>query len=332
MRLGTGARIGLGLIVSAVCLWLAIRQAPIDELGGMLGQVDYWWLLPVTLGNVLSHWARGCRWRILLGNRGTRMEYFWAQAIGSLLTNVFPLRAGEAGRVVVISRRVGLPLVQVGASLVLERAVDLAVVMSMLAVLLLVMDVPWQVTAAGLGLGAAMLVAWVGVLVLLLFGRRLSGLVETLAGRLPERLAKLAVDTWTHLLVAIEPLRDPRVVAAVVGWSLVNWGAAIGTFWSAIEAVVPGAGLLEPSFALTATAFGVALPSSPGFIGVFQLVAQQALVAPFPDRYTPASALLIALLNHAVYYVSSSLMGLLGLARLGLSLRTARGVEAEAAS
>jgi uncharacterized membrane protein YbhN (UPF0104 family) len=295
----------------------------------MLGQVDYWWLLPATLGNVISHWGRGCRWRILLGKRGTRMEYFWAQAIGSLLTNVFPLRAGEAGRVIVISRRVGLPLVQVGASVVLERAVDLAVVLSLLAVLLLVMDVPWQVTAAGLGLGAALAVAWIGVFVLLLFGRRLSGLVETLAGRLPERFAQLAVHTWDHLLVAIEPLRDPRVVATVIGWSLVTWAASIGTFWASIEAVVPGAGLLEPSFALTATALGVALPSSPGFIGVFQLVAQQALVTPFPYRYTPASALLIALLNHAVYYVSSSAMGLLGLARLGLSLRAARGVEAE---
>jgi uncharacterized membrane protein YbhN (UPF0104 family) len=329
VRLGTGARIGLGLIVSAICLWLAIKQAPIAELGGMLGQVNYWWLVPVLLNNVLIHWARGCRWRILLGNRGTRMEYFWAQAIGSLLTNVFPLRAGEAGRVMVISRRVGLPLVQVGASLVLERAMDLAVILSLLAVLLLVMDVPWQVTAAGLGLGAALMAALIGVLVLLLFGRRLSGLVEALAGRLPVRFARLALDTWDHLLVAIEPLRDPRVVAAVVGWSLLIWGVSIGGLWATIEAVVPGARLLEPSFALTALALGVALPSSPGFIGVFQLVGQQALVAPFPGRYTPASALLIALLNHAVYYVSSSAMGLVGLARLGLSLRAARGVEAE---
>ena len=36
------------------------------------------------------------------------------------------------------------------------------------------------------------------------------------------------------------------------------------------------------------------VPSSPGFIGVFQLVGQQALVAPFPERYTPSAALSIA--------------------------------------
>jgi uncharacterized membrane protein YbhN (UPF0104 family) len=327
VRLSTGARIGLGLLVSAVCLWLAIRQAPIAELGDALGQVNYWWLVPATLANVVAHWARGCRWRILLANRGTRMEYFWAQAIGSLLTNVFPLRAGEAGRVVIVSRRVGIPLVQVGASVVVERAVDLAMVLSLLAVLLLVMDVPWAVAAGGLALGAALAVAWIGVIVLLLFGRRLTGPVETVAARLPKRFEHLAVMVWTHVLVAIEPLRDPRMVMAVIGWSVVSWAVAIGAFWACIEAVVPGAPLLEPSFALTAVALGVALPSSPGFIGVFQFIGQQALVTPFPDRYTPASALLIALLNHGLFYISSSLMGLLGLARLGLSLRAVRGVE-----
>ena len=58
-------------------------------------------------------------------------------------------------------------------------------------------------------------------------------------------------------------------------------------------------------------------------------MGQQALVTPFPYRYTAASALLIALLNHAVYYVTSSALGVLGLARLGLSLRAARGTEAD---
>ena len=117
------------------------------------------------------------------------------------------------------------------------------------------------------------------------------------------------------------------MVMAVIGWSVVSWAVAIGAFWACIEAVVPGAPLLEPSFALTAVALGVALPSSPGFIGVFQFIGQQALVTPFPDRYTPASALLIALLNWATSYVSSSVLGLVGLMRLGLSLRAARSTD-----
>jgi uncharacterized membrane protein YbhN (UPF0104 family) len=328
-RVGTTARVVLGLVVSAVCLWLAIQRAPIAELMAAPAQINYWFVPVAALATVLSLWARGCRWRTLLAERGTRMEYFWAQCIGCLLTNVFPLRAGEAGRVVIVSRRIGLPLVQVGASLVVERILDLSVILGLLAVLLLIMDVPWAVTATGLGLGAALVAVVLGMLVLLIFGRRLTGLVEMVAVRLPGRLAELLRDTWAHLLTAVEPLRDAWVVGKVVGWSLLIWATSVASFWASIEAVVPGAGLLEPAFALTAVALGVALPSSPGFIGVFHFIGQQALEAPFPHRYTAASAFIIALFNHAAYYVPSSLLGMLGLARLGLSLRAVRDAESE---
>lgn len=316
--------ITLGLLVSAVCLWLALRQAPLTELGAVLGHVTYSWLAVAVALNVFTLWARGCRWRVLLGNQGTRMEYFWAQCIGSMLTNIFPLRAGEAGRVVIVSRRVGLPLVQVGASLILERALDMAVLLSLLAALLLVMDVPAAVTATGLALGAAVVVAWIGIAVVLVLRARLTGLVHSVAALLPARFGPLMLSVWEHVLTALEPLRSMGVVARVVAWSLAIWAAGIGTFWVAIEAVVPGGSLLEASFALTAVAFGVALPSSPGFIGVFQFIGQQALAAPFPHRYTDANALVIAILNHAAFYIPNSLLGFVGLARLGLSLRSVR--------
>jgi uncharacterized membrane protein YbhN (UPF0104 family) len=328
-KVGTTARVVLGLVVSAVCLWLAVQRAPIAELMAAPSQINYGLVMVAVAMTVVSFAARGCRWRTLLADRGTRMEYFWAQCVGSLLTNVFPLRAGEAGRVVIISRRIGLPLVQVGASLVVERILDLSVILGLLAALLLIMDVPWAVTATGLGLGAALVVVAFGMLVLLTFGERLTGLVELIAVRLPARLAQLVRDTWVHLLGSVEPLRDVWVVGKVVGWSLLIWTSSIVSFWACIEAVVPGGSLLEASFALTAVALGVALPSSPGFIGVFHFIGQQALEAPFPHRYTAASAFIIALLNHAAYYVPSSLLGMLGLARLGLSLRSVRGAADE---
>ena len=92
LRIGMTARVGVGLVVSALCLWLALRQVPLDELIATITQVNYWWLLPSVVGNVLVFVPRGYRWRALLANRGTAAEYFWAQAIGALLTNVFPLR------------------------------------------------------------------------------------------------------------------------------------------------------------------------------------------------------------------------------------------------
>ena len=74
---------------------------------------------------------------------------------------------------------------------------------------------PWQVTVSGLALGAALAVALAGVGVLLVFGGRLTRLVELVAGRLPPRFRQLALDTWSHVLVALEPLRDLLVVTKI---------------------------------------------------------------------------------------------------------------------
>ena len=97
-RFGTTVRIALGLAVSAVCLWLAISQAHLGDLVEKLRNVSYWWMLVLAVGNVVALYARGYRWRVLLANRGAVSDYFWAQSVGCLLTNVFPLRRrGRAG-------------------------------------------------------------------------------------------------------------------------------------------------------------------------------------------------------------------------------------------
>lgn len=312
---------GLGLAVSVLCIWLSFRSTSFSELGDALQHINYWLLIPLVAGNVLSLMVRGYRWRVLLADRGAVREYVWAQAVGCLLTNIFPLRAGEAGRVVLLSRRIGIPLVQVGASVVLERAADLLAVLGMLAVMLLVMDVPWAIMATGLILAAATAAACLGIAAVLLFERPLSRVVGAIGGRLPPRAGRLVLDIWVNALAGIAPLANRRILGLLVFWTLLMWVGSIGVFWAAIEAVVPGARLVESTFALTATALGVSLPSSPGFIGVYQYVGQLALVTPFPDRYTPATALTIALLGHAVYYVTTTVLGLFGLARLGLSPR-----------
>ena len=91
-----------------------------------------------------------------------------------------------------------------------------------------------------------------------------------------------------------------------------------------IAADAPGASFVEPAFAIAAISLGLTVPSGPGLVRVFQVIGQQALVAPFPERYTASSALTIALLTHMVYYVLTTGLGVAGVASLGLSLGAVR--------
>jgi uncharacterized membrane protein YbhN (UPF0104 family) len=65
--------------------------------------------------------------------------------------------------------------------------------------------------------------------------------------------------------------------------------------------------------------FAVTVPSSPGFIGIFQLAGQQALVLPFGSKYEATNALAITLTAHLIYYLLTTLLGIVGLWQLGES-------------
>ncbi len=79
---------------------------------------------------------------------------------------------------------------------------------------------------------------------------------------------------------------------------------------------------------MVSLSLAVAVPSSPGFIGVFQFVGQQALVIPFGVKYSPGAALAITVVAYLVYYVLSTLLGAVGLFRLGQSFSGLRQLVA----
>lgn len=326
-RVAGSGRILLGVAISALCLVLAFRSVPLDELGQALGHANYWWLGPAALAQIVAVLARARRWQVLLLGRARYAELFWAQAIGFLGTNIFPLRAGEAARVVVAAQRARLPIAQVGATALLERILDVLTILLLLIGLLGSVRVPPAAQTAALVVGGALVVAVLGLLGLLLLGQRSETIVEAVVRRVPivgDRLRSMVIARWRELVEGLEVVRQPGRMGSAVAWSLATWAASIGTCWAVIEAIAPGATFVEPAFAIAAISLGLTVPSSPGFVGVFQFIGQQALVTPFPGRYTPSSALTIALLTHMVYYILTTALGVVGLARLGLSLGSIR--------
>ncbi|MBI3799198.1 MAG: flippase-like domain-containing protein [Deltaproteobacteria bacterium] len=116
-----------------------------------------------------------------------------------------------------------------------------------------------------------------------------------------------------------QPVTRWRVAWRTVGWSLVAWTFSIAVYCCVLRAFQPDSRLVEAAFMMVALSFAVAVPSSPGFIGVFQLVGQQALVLPFGAKYNAASALAITVTAHLLYYLLTTTLGVIGLWRSGES-------------
>ena len=318
-------RIIIGLLVSGVCLWLALRTVPLGELADVFAQANYAWLSLGLVTQLLLTAIRAARWQRLIDVPTRFGDVFWAQAIGLFGNNALPLRAGEAARVMVLSRLGGVAWPRVAASVVVERALDVATILALLVALTFVIPVPSLIAAGGVALGIALLAVGMVLVSLLAMGPRSERMIGWALSPLPDRFSTLIQHTAMEVLDGFRVVHGPGDALRMIGWSAFAWAGSVTVFWIAIQSVTSVGTPIHALFATAALSIGVSLPSSPGFVGVFQYVGQQALVQPFPGQYSLSAALAITVLAHLIYYVPTTLLGALAVLRLGVSVSSLRG-------
>jgi uncharacterized protein (TIRG00374 family) len=306
--------------VSLVTLSLALARVPWQDFVATLRAAHYGWLALALLLQIVAVVTRAERWAALLGLRRRLGLCTWAQSIGYLVNNILPLRIGEVARVLVVSEQGKLPVAQAAASAALERVIDFAVVLAALAVILPQMNVPPPVVAAAYPLLLIVVVSLLTALWVALSRTQADRLARWIVTRVRVRSAEGILRRWGELADGLAGLSNPGRAARTAFWSIVSWGLSISIYWCVLHSIQPQATWIEATFMVVALTFSLSVPSSPGHLGVFQFVGQQALVLPFPAKYTAASALAAALLSHMVFYLMTSAMGAVGLWRLGTSL------------
>ena len=311
-----------GLAVSVVALVLAVLGIDLRRVAETLAQAEYVYLIPATLGVLAYLIARAVRWRLLLGAQVSLSRCFWITNVGYLVSNVLPFRLGDPARAVVIAQGGEVSTAAALSTVVVERVLDMLMVVAILA------GVMPFVSGAGSAAGAALVaggaaVAALAVLLFLAFrpdlGRRL---VQKVLGWVP----RLGEGRWAQvldgLLDGLAPLRSGRRGLALLVWSVVTWAFVVAYYWALIRAFLPNPPPLAAPFLVCVVGLGMAVPSSPGAVGVFHAVARYGLTVPF--EVPTAQAVTVAFAIHTFQYVLVCLLGLAGLARESLSLSSLR--------
>jgi uncharacterized protein (TIRG00374 family) len=298
-------------------LWLAFRKVPMAELRSTLAGGEYAWLVPLAGLELVAFVGRAVRWQALLALPGILDDAFWAQSVGFIFTNLLPFRLGEAVRIVVLGQRARLPLLQVAASAGAERVLDVAAVLLMLLLVLPAMAVPTIVIQAGIVFALIVLAVLLGTALVLVFRRQTETVLARLQERRPGALLRALLPRWRELVNGLAPLSRPKVVIQSVLLSVSIWGLYVLAYWCVLRAFRSDASVVEAAFMVIALSLAISLPSSPGFIGVFQFAGQQALVLPFGGKYDPATALAATLAAYLVWYVLTTFLGALGMWQTG---------------
>lgn len=322
----------LGILVSLAAFWYAAREVDRHELAAAFARADYAWLLPAVPLMVLGQVARTWRWRLLY-HRATRppwRETFAALCVGYLVSTVFPFRLGDPIRAWAVGRSTRAGFAEALATVMVERVLDLLAVVVLLAWVAPVITAarlaetlgpgPWD-RADGLRwltLGVV-LACYVVLAVLATAGHRSDPLLERLmaALRLSEPHEARIRAAWSGLVDGLSPLRRPSRALGGLFASLVVWMIGAVANWLIMLAFHLDLGLSTAVFMMCAVAFAAILPSTPGYLGIFQwaVVWSLDLAAKVPHD----AALAFALVAQAVTIAVLLILGPIGLRMLGLT-------------
>lgn len=313
----------LGLLLSAILLFLAFREVDWIEMQATIRKGHAGYLLVAALALSVSYFLRGLRWRIIL-SAAKLIEpttVFWATMAGYLGNNCLPARAGEVLRTVLIGRKTGISKSYVLATALTERILDVVALVTITFLVLMWVDqVPGWLLKTATGVAGLALICVVVVSV----SPRMESVHERLLTHLPlpVQLHDKVLELLDHFLLGLTAFQHRGRALNFAGLTAVIW-LVDGLVAIAVARAFQLA-LTFPVALLLLAALGLAsaLPSTPGYIGVYQFVAVTLLT---PFNFSSNQALVYILAFQAVSYSVVALWGGVGLWRLG----TAASKDAE---
>ena len=328
-------RTAVGVALSLLLLWWAVRDVSLEEVVREIRQADPGLFVLGILISIAGLAVRAVRWGVLLRPVAVAVPFrprFAAVVIGFAANNVLPARIGEFARALTLARITPVGTGASFASLVVERIFDAIILIGLLFVTMAGADFPATGTIAGVdpraaarAIAAAMAVVAVVLFVMVVAPRPFVRVVERLAAPLPEGFRRPLLAAFHSFLAGLGVLRSGRLFVWSLALALFQWWLTAWAFYVTFLAFgirdVPFSGAV---FLQSLLSLAVAIPSSPGFFGPFEAAATLGLSlwGVGPEKSVPFAVGL-----HLGGFIPVTLMGFYYVTRLNLSWRDVRRSE-----
>ena len=324
------------LLLTIGLLWFFLRNANMAQVGAEIRRARPLLVLAAVLVTGVTYVLRALRWQYMLAPLGhTRFSSaFRATVIGFAATFLLPARAGEVIRPLLLARRENLPATAAFATIILERLMDLVTVLVLFSIFVLTADAATisaqpahlaRVKAGGLLAAAAAAFALIVAFVAAGHPERLGRWALRIEAVLPARLARMVATFVESFTQGLGVLRQPRRLLVSLALSIPLWLSIAAGIWLtslAFHITFPYVGSF---LVMTILVVGVAMPT-PGAVGGFHAAYQIAVHSFFgaPDDRAVGAAIVL----HAVSFVPVTILGLVFMARDGLTLSRAQALAA----
>ncbi len=302
-----------GVVISAIALYAVIHFAQMDGFLEALRTVKPGFILVIALLAVASLFIRAVAWKTILGDQVSLSTSFFGVSEGYFLNNLFPFRAGEVGRALFVGKSSGLGTFHVLSTVVIERAFDIFFAAGIVLVTLpFIVGSDWIKPVA---FTAFLLVVFAMMVLFLIANNRQKFQAWIDKRNFQSSFLNFKIIPQIQKLIdGMSTLVNPGRFLISLFWIGANWVLWMFLYHTAISQISPHAPLWWGAFVSALLALGVAIPSAPAALGVFEaaFVGSVAVLG-----ISSSSALAYAFILHLNQIVISTVFGLWGLVRDG---------------
>ncbi len=305
----------LGIITSAIFLWLAFLKVNFKELITVLESANYSLIIVAAIINGLTFLPRTYRWKILLKPiKNTRFgNTFGSLTIGFMANSILPARGGEFIRVLAIGHAEKISKSSSFATIVVERTIDLITLIFFL--LLFLRSISYNTLVSKIFWVGLILSISASIFLIILKGnpKIINIFVRLSPGKLKEKVSKFL----GAFIKGLEILGDLKTLLYTFLQSIFIWfcfAIVYYVLFLSFDFQLP----FGAAFVIMAlSSLGIMLPSSPGFIGTYHYFVIFSLSL---FQIPKSSALSFSIAAWAVNFLPVVFIGLIALNKLGFSL------------
>ena len=320
----------LGMLISVLFIWLALRGLRLEEFWNTVQEANYIWLVPGVAVYFVAVWVRAWRWHYLLRpiKKIPTKTMFPITTIGYMGNNIYPARAGEVLRAVILKRKEQVPVSASLATIIVERIFDGVVMLGFVFVNL--PELAKLTGASGFvgNIGTGVFLGALGIFLLAaMFPQVTVRVGQWLIDRfLPERLRERVSSVMHKFLDGLASLRSPFNVLMVFFTSVIIWLLETGKYWFVMHAFPFHVSFFALMLMNGIVNLATTIPSAPGYIGTFDAPGIAVLAAYGVDQATAAGYTLVL---HVALWLPITLLGAYFLTREGIKWSDSLRAETE---
>jgi uncharacterized protein (TIRG00374 family) len=269
----------IGIVVSAVFFYLTLKGVDLKGVLAELRNKSYEFLLPVAALFILTQIVRSLRWGVILSpiKAISQRALFPITSVGFMAIIVVPMRLGEIVRPYLINVKASVPLGSGIATILIERTMDLLVLLLVLIVIIFRLPLPNWIAGSGTILFVIILLAFLFIILFIVFPEKIKKFFSPLTKRFPRRVAKGFEAFIENVAAGFRGISSISTFTKVFLLSFLVWLLSALVVYLLFSFYKLPLGILAAFAVTTITALGISLPAAPGFIGNFQFACIVAL-------------------------------------------------------